>query len=258
MTSATPEGPPAELTVDQLAAEVGMTVRNVRAYASRGLIPPPRLVGRTGFYGPHHVARLTVVRQMLAEGYTLAAVERLLAAAPPEAGAAELGVLRAVVSPWLPEEPEEVDAAVLAARAGVQPDDADIDLLVTIGVVEWVGPGRVRVLNPGLLAAGSQVVRMGIPVRDVVRIQRKVARHARQAAQLYVELIRDTVWRDFVHAGMPAEEWAHVQDVIEHLQPLAGQALLATFRTAMAEAIEQAMGEEADVIAAPAADADSA
>ena len=29
-----------ELTVDQLAARVGMTVRNVRAYAGRGLIPP--------------------------------------------------------------------------------------------------------------------------------------------------------------------------------------------------------------------------
>src|SRR5688572_29997289 len=49
-----------EFTVDQLAAKVGMTVRNVRAYAGRGLIPPPRLVGRTGYYGADHVARLTL------------------------------------------------------------------------------------------------------------------------------------------------------------------------------------------------------
>src|SRR5215475_9263448 len=67
-----------ELTVDQLAARVGMTVRNVRAYAGRGLIPPPRLVGRTGYYGRDHIARLTLARQLLDKGYTLAAVERML------------------------------------------------------------------------------------------------------------------------------------------------------------------------------------
>jgi len=53
-----------ELTVDQLAAKVGMTVRNVRAYAGRGLIPPPRLAGRTGYYDQDHVARLTLVREL--------------------------------------------------------------------------------------------------------------------------------------------------------------------------------------------------
>ena len=63
-----------ELTVDQLAREVGMTVRNVRAYAARGLLPPPRLVGRTGYYGPEHVRRLTQVRRLQDEGLNLAAI----------------------------------------------------------------------------------------------------------------------------------------------------------------------------------------
>jgi DNA-binding transcriptional MerR regulator len=247
VTSATPPTSDVELTVDQLAAQVGMTVRNVRAYASRGLLPPPRLVGRTGYYDQTHVARLTLVRQMLDEGYTLAAVERLLAQAPPEASPAELGLLRAMVSPWLPDEPEEVDTATLAARAGIDDDPSVIDQLVAIGVVERVGRGRVRVLNPALLAAGSHVVRLGIPVREVLAAQRKVARHAQQAARLYVDLIRDTVWREFVTAGMPDNDLANVQSVIEQLQPLAGQVLLATFRPAMAAAIEQAMGEELGV-----------
>jgi DNA-binding transcriptional MerR regulator len=58
-----------ELTVDELAARVGVTVRNLRAYSARGLLPPPRMVGRTGYYGREHVARLLLVREMLAEGY---------------------------------------------------------------------------------------------------------------------------------------------------------------------------------------------
>ena len=51
-----------ELTIDELAARVGMTVRNIRAHQSRGLVPPPRLVGRTGFYGAEHVRRLETIR----------------------------------------------------------------------------------------------------------------------------------------------------------------------------------------------------
>ncbi len=57
-----------------------MTVRNVRAYAARGLLTPPRLVGRTGYYDSEHVEQLSLVRDLLAEGLTLSAVERVLAA----------------------------------------------------------------------------------------------------------------------------------------------------------------------------------
>ena len=92
-----------EFTVDQLAAKVGMTVRNVRAYAGRGLIPPPRLVGRTGYYVTDHVARLTLVRELLDKGYTLSAVERMMSELPD--GALALGVFETLVSPWTPTEP---------------------------------------------------------------------------------------------------------------------------------------------------------
>ncbi len=233
-----------ELTVDELAARLGMTVRNVRAYAARGLLPPPRLVGRTGYYGPHHVARLQLVRQMLDEGYTLAAVERLLAKVSADTTAAELGVLRAAVSPWLPDEPEEMDVETLAARAGSTRDDALVDDLAALGVLERTGPDRVRVLNPALLAAGLQVVRLGVPAAVVVDVQRRVAHHARQAAVLYVGLMRDTVWREFVEAGMPAEGWERVQDILERVPPLAGQALLATFRAAMTHEVERVTAED--------------
>ena len=37
-----------EYTIDQLARAARTTVRNVRAYQDRGLIPPPERRGRTG------------------------------------------------------------------------------------------------------------------------------------------------------------------------------------------------------------------
>ena len=49
---------PEELTIDELARRTGTTVRNIRAHQSRGLLPPPTIRARTGYYGPEHVARV--------------------------------------------------------------------------------------------------------------------------------------------------------------------------------------------------------
>src|SRR6478752_10755732 len=130
------DGANTELTVDELAARAGVTVRNLRAYAARGLLPPPRMVGRTGYYGREHIARLLLVREMLAEGYSLAMIERTLASAPPEASSATLALHRALLAPWLPPEPEITTGAEIAARAAVPEDPAIVDQLVALGVIE--------------------------------------------------------------------------------------------------------------------------
>ena len=228
-----------DLTVDQLAARVGMTVRNVRAYAARGLLPPPRLVGRTGYYGQEHVARLSLVRDLLAQGYTLAAVQKAIAGeAGSDAGA--LALHRALIAPWEPEQPQETDLATLAARAGTDDLDATGEVartLAAMGVVELLEDGRLRVLDPPLLDAGLRGVRLGLPADALVEAQRQVVELVEQAAAIYVGMFRDTVWQAFVEQGAPEERWAAIQSIVEGLQPVAAQALLASFRTAMATAV---------------------
>ena len=71
-------GEAAELTIDELARETGMTVRNIRAHPSRGLLPPPEVRARTGYYGPEHVARLRLIQELQANGYNLAAIKDLV------------------------------------------------------------------------------------------------------------------------------------------------------------------------------------
>lgn len=235
------------LTVDQLASRVGMTVRNVRAYAARGLLPPPRLVGRTGYYGPSHVARLMLVRDLLAQGYTLAAVEKAVAHEPGVDPAA-LALQRALMAPWQPDAPQETDVATLAARAGS--DDLDnvgeiAEQLARMGVLELLGDGRLRVLDPPLLDAGLRGIRLGLPAEALVAAQQQVVELVERAAEVYVAMFRDTVWQDFLDAGTPADGWARIQAVVEGLQPVAAQAMLASFRTAMATAVAQEV--EADL-----------
>lgn len=232
-----------ELTVDQLAAEIGMTVRNVRAYAARGLLPGPRLVGRTGFYGPAHVARLRLVREMLAEGHSLAEIVAALEHVPLSAGPTALALHRALMAPWLPDAPEELDRGTLASRAGGPIDGAVLERLAALGVLELLAGDRVRVLDPTLLAAGLQVVRLGVDPAALVDAQLQVAGLVDEAAQVYVEMFRATLWKDFLSAGAPEGQWPGLRAVVEQLQPVAAQALLASFRSAMAAAVTGMLDE---------------
>src|SRR5215207_10643407 len=94
-----------ELTIDELARETGMTVRNIRAHQSRGLLPAPDVRARTGYYGPEHVARLRLIQDLQAEGFNLKAIERLIGAS--DGGSEEvLQFGRAVLSAFSEEEPE--------------------------------------------------------------------------------------------------------------------------------------------------------
>lgn len=230
-----------ELTVDALAARVGVTVRNLRAYSARGLLPPPRMVGRTGYYGREHVARLLLVREMLAEGYSLAMIERTLASAPATASSATLALHRALLAPWLPPEPEVTTGAELADRAGVPENSALVDQLIELGLLQRRDDGRLTVLDPALLTAGLQVVELGVPPERLIAAQSAVNRHVREIARTYVQMFVDTGWRAFLEAGAPPEEVERVQATVARLQPVAAQALLAAFRTEMAAAVESAV-----------------
>jgi DNA-binding transcriptional MerR regulator len=230
-----------ELTVDELAARVGVTVRNVRAYSARGLLPPPRMVGRTGYYGREHVARLLLVREMLAEGYSLAMIERTLASAPTPASSTTLALHRALLSPWLPPEPETMTGAELAARAGVPEDTALVDRLVDLGLVERIDEGVLRVLDPALLTAGLQVVALGVAPVELIEAQRRVNEHVREIAQTYVAMFLRSNWESLVGTGTGPDQLEQVRDTVARLQPAAAQALLAAFRTEMAAAVAEAV-----------------
>jgi len=67
-----------ELTIDELARETGMTVRNIRAHQARGLLDPPEVRARVGYYGPEHVEQLRLIRDLQEDGFNLGAIKRLI------------------------------------------------------------------------------------------------------------------------------------------------------------------------------------
>ena len=115
-----PDEPARALTIDELAREAGMTVRNVRAYRSRGLIPPPELRGRKGYYGPDHLARLELIRDLKGQGFNLEAIGKIIERAPGDSLREALDFTRALVAPLSDEQPWIAPAREFIERWGDQ------------------------------------------------------------------------------------------------------------------------------------------
>src|SRR4051794_8181482 len=119
MSASSDNGKDDVFTIDELARRSGMTARNIRAHQSRGLLPPPEVKGRTGYYGEDHVTRLLLIKDLQADGFNLGSIARLLEGAGKQT-AEVLRFTRALREPFEEEEPEIVDASDLSERTGSQ------------------------------------------------------------------------------------------------------------------------------------------
>ena len=158
-----------ELTIDELARRTGMTVRNIRAHQSRGLLPAPQVRGRTGFYGPEHESRIELIRELQADGFKLEAISRLL----DSAGGSSDEVLRftrAVKAPFEDEQPQIVTAEELGERWGA--GDAAPGLLrkaEKLGILRPLPDGNYEELSPRLARASAELGGARDPARDGAR-----------------------------------------------------------------------------------------
>ena len=245
------------MTIDELARRTNLTVRNIRAYQSRGLVPPPDLRGRTGYYGEQHVARIELLRQLQSEGFNLEAIKRLIDGAGGETEEV-LRFTQAVREPFEREEPQQVGLEELAERWGDQADPRILRRALELGLLRELGDDRFEERSPRLGSAGLELARLGIDPERGLDVIAAARRHADGVAEAYVQLFLNEIWKPFVADGRPEERWPEVRDAIERLRPLAAEVLLAVFGLAMTEATEQAFGRELDLIREEVRRADAA
>jgi DNA-binding transcriptional MerR regulator len=232
------------LTIDDLARQVGMTVRNVRAHQSRGLLPPPEIRGRTGYYAPEHIDRLELIKDLQAEGFSLEVIKRILDSAPGTTAAEVLNFTRAVTEPFGDEEPELIEQRELAERWGDQLTPKLAERVQKLGFVRPVGDGRFEVLSPRLQAVSEELAELGIPLETAVDTTANVKRHAQAVANAYVKLFLDHVWRPFQESGEPDAKWPEVRETLERIRPLAVESLVAVFQLVMTQTVEKALERE--------------
>ncbi|MFT4298540.1 MAG: MerR family transcriptional regulator [Aeromicrobium sp.] len=235
--TSSPESDETEFTIDELAAHVGMTVRNVRAYAGRGILPPPRLEGRTGYYGREHVQRLQLVRELLDRGFTLQAIEANVREARPSVAGHTLDLLRILDEPH-DVEPEIMTRDALAALAGVDRDNQLIDDLATHGLVRWIDGDHVELLQPQIVRIGATVVNLGLDPSTTISLYPLLRSRLRAIADAFVASVSNEIIDPFLDAGMPEGEWTQILAIAESLLPIAGQITLAILREQLGQAID--------------------
>jgi DNA-binding transcriptional MerR regulator len=231
----------ANLTVEQLAYETGMSVRNIRNHQSRGLLQPPEVRARVGYYGPDHVARLRLIQEMQAEGFKLSAISRLIGEHGADADRF-VGLRQAVTAPFATEAPEVYARAELVERFGTD-DDRLLDKAQKLGLLVDLGEDRYEAPSPALVRAAEEVLAMGIELPAALSVIEKLNRNAQTSARTFVNLFVDELWKPFDDAGRPEEGWEEIIAAIGRLRPLAVEALNATFRLTLTAEVEKAFGE---------------
>ncbi|MXG91262.1 MerR family transcriptional regulator [Nocardioides flavescens] len=224
------------LTLDELCERVGMSVRNVRFYTSRNLVPPPIRRGRSGYYSPDHVARLELVQELQSHGFTLSAIEKYVAGLPDDATPEDIALARTLLAPWDVERPIEMTRAELSTRAGRDLSDEDLRTLAALGVVFPLkrsarGVERYQVAV-SQLTVGLGMLDLGFPTEAALAAADMYARHGREIASELYELFRTMVWPVYRDQGATPET---VRQVVEKIKPLSIASLVSAYEAAMDE-----------------------
>lgn len=222
-----------ELTIDELARETGMTVRNIRSHASRGLLPPPDVRARTGYYNADHVARLKLILELQAAGHSLAGIKHLLSRTDGSTAEDVLGFARSMLAPFEEETPEIVEEAELQQRFG---EDGKLRAkALKLGLIVDLGGGRFEVPSPALLRAGDLLQQLGVEPGRALTLLESISRSTDSIAEQFVKLFLERFW-----TGGRDADLKEVQAALDQLRPLATEAVVALFQQRMTRRTEKA------------------
>jgi DNA-binding transcriptional MerR regulator len=235
---------PNQLTIEQLAARSGMSVRNIRAHQARGLISPPEVRLRVGYYGPEHLAQLRLVRDLQSDGFNLGGIKRLL---DDTHGTTErlLRFKEALSAPAAAERSETLTLRELGRRFRVSPEEAPdvLSQAERLGVLIPTGDGRYEAPSPSLLALAEEVAGRGISLRSALSILEEIERQCDSVSRAFVKLFLHEIWKPFQQADMPPERWPEIEEAVERLRPIATEAVIAIFERQLGAQIEGAFRE---------------
>jgi DNA-binding transcriptional MerR regulator len=229
--------------VDELAREAGTTVRNVRAYQDRGLLPAPRREGRVGLYSSAHLARLRLIGELLEKGYTQANIAELLAGW--EKGqdlAALLGFEAALGTSWT-DEPVSVTVDELLELFSSGNEEADLEDLaeaLRLGLLEGEGE-RFRAPNRSALEVAGVLVAAGVPLRATLAAGQRLQEDVDDIATQFVDLVDAHVFAQL--EPPPAGDLPRLAELVRRLRSLSRAVVEAEFSRALERQIRARFGQ---------------
>ncbi|MEV5972102.1 MerR family transcriptional regulator [Streptomyces sp. NPDC051921] len=227
-----------EYRIEDLAHHSGATVRTIRAYQDRGLLPRPERRGRSNVYRDTHLARLRQIADLLDRGYTLASIKELLEAWDAGRGlGGVLGLVAEVDGPWTDEEADRISRSELDARFGGEPDEAAVREAIELGVLERI-PDRdteeYLVPSPQELAVAAELYAAGVPLAAITGHLRELRGQVEHIASRFLEFTTEHVFARYLEHRPPTDaDAAEAATLVRRLRPLAQQTVDAELARAM-------------------------
>lgn len=237
-----------EYRLDELARQAGVASTTVRLYQSKGLLDPPRLEGRTGWYDESHLSRLRLIARLQGEGYSLAGIANLLEQWEQGRGLdavigveaeldALIGDVHAIVlepGELLDRFPEGVMTPELMQRAGA------------LGLVEVTGDAKVRVADRRFLETGSSLARMGIPADVILDEWEALVSHTDDIAARFISIFEAHLAPADWQESLDTDEARELARTLAQLQATARQVLVAALDASVARLGRERLGQLID------------
>ncbi|MEN0061350.1 MAG: MerR family transcriptional regulator [Myxococcota bacterium] len=223
-----------EFTIDELAAETGVSSRTIRFYQSKKALPAPARRGRLAIYDDRHVERLRLIGRLQDQGLTIKAIRSLLSRA--DRGEMELstwlGLNSKLQVPWTDDPSVSVSMDELVEKMGSDREGMVAEL-VRAGVVKRTGK-TFSVPSPALLTITLELSQAGVPPSISAEAAEMLRRHLSRAAEEVSELFLGRFGESEAHAEKLTE-------ILDTLRPATLEAVRLIFAQEMDAALQKAV-----------------
>ena len=231
--------------LDELARRAGVASTTVRLYRAKGLLAPPRLEGRTGWYDDTHLSRLRLIARLQAEGYSLAGIANLLeqwergrsldAVIGVEAELdALVGDVHAIV----------LEPAELLARF---PDGSvTAELLqrsASLALAQPTDDGKIRIADRRFLESGAALAHLGVPLDVILDEWEALVAHTDEIAARFVGLFETYLAPADWRSGLDTQRARGLAQTLSRLHATARQVLGAALDASIARLGRERLGE---------------
>ncbi|MBX7096916.1 MAG: MerR family transcriptional regulator [Myxococcaceae bacterium] len=232
-----------EYRIDDLARAARTTVRNVRSYQEKGLLPPPRRDGRAAVYDEAHLARLRLIGTLLERGYSLQNIAELIGAWENGQNLRDLlGLEAALTDPFSDESPTFVSLQELNALFGTG-NASTLNAAVQAGLLEPF-EGRFRTPSLRLLKVGAELHRAGVPLPMILQELKALRKDLDRMTARFVGLVADHVFAPHLGAVTQGSEAKKLTDLVHRLRPLAEVVVTSELQRSMEKQVQAQVGEQ--------------
>jgi len=234
-----------EYRLDELARQAGVASTTVRLYQTKGLLAPPRLEGRTGWYDDSHLARLRLIARLQEEGHSLAGIAGLLE--QWEKGRsleAVIGIEAELDSLLGQVHAIELEPADLGARF---PGDGltidDMQRAAAMGLVVPTEDGKLRVADRRFLETGSTLAGLGIPLGVILDEWESLVGHTDDIAARFIAIFETYLVPEDWREALDTDRANELAITLAQLQATARQVMLAALDASVARLGRDRLGE---------------